>query len=61
MKIGTIDRKNLHILWTTRGISMGFLRKMSYDNIISKSEKTGLKLSLEDVFFEKPHGRSNIY
>ena len=57
MKIATIDRKSLHIFWTTRGIWMKFSGKMWLIIILKVTKNQGftlITLSLEDAFFEKP-------
>ena len=43
MQIVNIDGENLHIFWTTWGVSMKFWEK-----------KQGFTLSLGDTFFGKP-------
>ena len=53
MKIANIDGENLHIFWTTWGISMNFLGKMW----LFRKNKQGPIFSLEDTFLEKPDGR----
>ena len=59
MKIANIDREILHIFWTTWGMSMTFLGKMSLMTVLKVNKNQGLTLSLEDKFFEKPQGGSN--
>ena len=51
MKIVNFDGENLHILWTTWGISIKCLGKI-YDNIKSL-KKPGLTISLENTFLEE--------
>ena len=37
-----------------------FSKSVTYDNIKSHSKKQGFTISLEDAFFKKPHGESQI-
>ena len=60
MKIANIDREILHILWTTWGISMKFSGKMWLMIILKVTKNQGFIVSLEDTFFEKPHGGVNL-
>ena len=54
MKIANIDRENLHIFWTTSGISRKFSGKMWLAIILKFTKNQGYTLSLEDNFLEKP-------
>ena len=56
MKIVNIDGENLHIFWTTLGISMKFSGKMWLMTMLKVRKKQGFTLSLEDTFLEKPQG-----
>ena len=58
-KIANIDREILHIFWTIWGIAMKFSGKMGL-KITKVTKNQGFTLSLEDTFFEKPHGWSQI-
>ena len=55
MKTTSIDRKRLHIFWTTWGISMKFSEKMWLTVILKITRKQGFALSFF-TFFEKPQG-----
>ena len=54
MKIGNIDRKFIHIFWTTWRNSMKFSGKMCFKIILKVTKNQGFTLSVEDTFFEKP-------
>ena len=59
MKIVNIDGENLHIFWTTRGISMKFPGKLWLIIILKVSKNQGFIFSLEDTFLKKlPEGGS---
>ena len=59
MKIVNIDGENLHVLWTTRIISIKFSGKMWLMIILKVGKNHGFTLSLEDTFLEKPQEGSN--
>ena len=56
IKIANIDVEILHNFWTTSGISMNFLRKMSLLIILKDTKNQGFTLSFEGTFFEKLRG-----
>ena len=56
MKIANIDRKSLHIFWTTWEISMKSSQKVLVTIILKVTKKQGYTLSSENIFLEKPHG-----
>ena len=59
MKIVNIDRENLHIFWTTSGVSMKFSVKMWLMIILKVTKKQGFTFSLKDTFLEKLQRKSN--
>ena len=59
MKIVDNDGENLHIFWTTWGISVKFSGEMWLMTILKVPKNQGFTLSLEDTFLEKPQGGSN--
>ena len=59
LKIANIDRENLHVFWTIRGISLTFSGKMWLMTILKVTKNQGFTLSLEDVFLEKLQGVDN--
>ena len=61
MKIANIDREYLHIFWTTWENSMKFSEKMGLMITLKVTRNQGFTPSLEDTFFEKPHGRGSIW
>ena len=52
MKIVNIFGENLHVFWTSWGISMKFLGKMWLIIILKITKNQGFILSLEDTFLE---------
>ena len=56
MKIGNIDRENLHMFWTTREISMKFSEKKWLMIMLKVTKNQGLTFSFEDTFLEKLRG-----
>ena len=56
MKIANIDRETIHIFWTTLEISIKFSGKMCLMILLKVTKNKGFTLSLEETFFEKPHG-----
>ena len=60
MKIANIDRKIIHIFWTTWGISMKFSGKMWLMIILKVTKNQSITLFLEDTVFEKPLGRFRV-
>ena len=56
MKIANIDTEDIHISWTTSGISMKFLGKMLLLIILKLTKKQVFIIFLEDTFLEKPQG-----
>ena len=56
MKIVNIAGENLHIFWTTWGISMKFSGKIKFMIILKFTRNQGFNLSLENTFLEKSHG-----
>ena len=56
MKIANIEEYNLHIFWTTRGISMKFSGKMWLMIKLKVTKKQGFTLSLESTILEKLKG-----
>ena len=53
MKLANIDRKILHIFWTTWGISIKLLGKMWLMILLKVTKNLGFTLSLWDRFFKK--------
>ena len=56
MKIGNIDRENLHMFWTTREISMKFSEKKWLMIMLKVTKNQGFTFSFEDTFLEKLQG-----
>ena len=56
MKILNIDEENLHIFWTTWGISMKFSGKIWLMIILKVTTNQGFTPSLEDTILEKTQG-----
>ena len=59
-KLANINKGNLHISWTTRGISMTFSGKMCLMIVLKVTEKQGFTPSLENTVLEKPQGRVKL-
>ena len=53
MKIVKFDGENLHIFWTTWGVSMNFSGKLRLMITLKVTNDQGFTLSLEDTFLEK--------
>ena len=60
MKIANIEREIIYIFWTTWGILLKFWGKMWIKIILKVTTNQGFTLYLEDTFFEKPQGGSQI-
>ena len=59
VKMVNIEQENLHIFWTSCGISMNFSGKMSLMIISKVTKSQDLTLSLKIAFLEKPQWGSN--
>ena len=60
MKIGYIDRENLHIFWATWLIKLKFAGKMWLSVILKVTKKKDFSLSLENTFLEKPQSMGEV-
>ena len=59
IKMVNIEEENLHIFWTSWGISMKVSGKMWVMRILKVTKKQGSILSLKNTFLEKPHGEGS--
>ena len=60
MKLANMNKGNLYISWTTRGISMKVSGKMCLMIVLKVTEKQGFTPSLESTVLEKPQGRVKL-
>ena len=60
MRVVNMDGENLHIIWTTWGISIKFSAKMWLMAILKVTKNQGYNISPENDILEKSHrGRGN--
>ena len=60
LKIANIDKENIHIFWTTWGISMNFSEKMLYDNVKCHKKRTEFHPLFRKYIFGKNTGMDQI-